>query len=213
MGMTSHMPHLADAQDDAPPAVSLAEAERFLLNLPASVLLSPGAHPLILQSFVLAAELHKHQKRKSGEPYFTHPVAVAQMLCELAPAVDAQMVCAALLHDVIEDCGITREDLAAKTTLKIAEMVDGLTKIVGSDGHSDEEETFEKFARFAKTDARIAFIKFADLLHNLKTIDHLSEERQAKYRAGTLGKYVPFARSIKQDRIADLLEKKAKKQI
>jgi GTP diphosphokinase / guanosine-3',5'-bis(diphosphate) 3'-diphosphatase len=187
----------------------LAEAEEFLRSLPQHILLEPGAHPLIIQSYLIAAHSHKHQLRRSGEPYFTHPIAVALLLADIYPSTDAAMVCAALLHDTIEDCGISREEIASQTTPEIAQMVDGLTNVDDPDtGHAHEENTFRKFGEHAKLDPRISFIKFADLLHNLDGLSHLPQERQDNFIKRVNDKYIPLARELKQDLIANLLKKK-----
>ena len=199
-------------QEEANISPTIEDAERFLLTLPAQVLLEPLAHPLITTSYLLSAALHKHQKRAGGEPYFTHPLAVCRTLCEIDAGVDAEMIAAALLHDTVEDCGITTEEIAEKITGKVATMVDGLTKVnIENSTNGDAGKTFEKFLVFARKDPRLYFIKFSDLIHNLDTLQHLSEEKQERYAKGVLVKYAPLARSIKQDKIAEILERKAKK--
>ena len=191
---------------------TIADAERFLLELAPSVLLEPMAHPMIVESYILSAELHQHQKRKSGEPYFKHPVEVTLLLRELTDDVDAEMVCASLLHDVVEDCEITIQQLAEKTSEKIAEMVDGLTKInAPGTGRTDEEKTFEKFREFAKKDLRIYIIKFSDILCNLDDIHALSEERRRNYAKRALEKYAPLANQTGNEKVAEAIARKARK--
>lgn len=189
---------------------TIAEAERFLLELAPSVLLEPMAHPMIVESYILSASLHQHQKRKSGEPYFKHPVEVALLLRELNPEVDAEMVCAALLHDTVEDCGISIQELAEKISEKVAEMVDGLTKINTGAGKTEEDKTFEKFKEFAKRDPRLYIVKFSDILCNLGDIHALSKERRINYAKRAIEKYAPLANQTGHEKVAEAIARKAR---
>jgi GTP diphosphokinase / guanosine-3',5'-bis(diphosphate) 3'-diphosphatase len=205
---------ISDGDDQLIPdasSLALADAERFLLSLPARIMLEPLAHPLIMGSYLLAAHAHDGQKRKDGSPYLSHPVAVATILCEIDPAASAEMVCAALLHDTIEDCHVTKEDIARTITPKVAQLVDGLTKIDDPQtGHAHEELTFAKFGRFLKEHPPLLLIKVADLLHNLGTLEHLSEMRRKNFARLVLEHYVPLASGIGREDLARLLETKAK---
>ena len=141
-----------------------------------------------------AAKMHDGQKRDSGEPYITHPVAVADILLDLG--LDCATIAAALLHDCIEDTPATESEIRERFGDKIAELVMGVTKLDKITFKSKEEEQAENFRRmfFAMAkDIRVILIKLADRLHNMRTIDGISHERQQAMAKETLEIYAPLA--------------------
>lgn len=149
---------------------------------------------MLLKAYDYAKEAHANQKRASGEPYFIHPCAVALILMELG--LDAPTVAAALLHDVIEDTPVTEEDIKREFGDEILELVSGVTKldkIVFESQEQEEAENFRKiFVAMAK-DIRVIIIKLADRLHNMRSLNFLSPERQQKMAKETLDIYTPLA--------------------
>ena len=135
---------------------------------------------LILKAYDFAKEHHEGQFRKSGEPYITHPVEVAYIVTTLE--LDDDAICAALLHDIVEDTDVTREDIVREFGEGIADLVDGVTKL-GKIAHflDKEEEQVENYRKFFMAmakDIRVLMIKLADRLHNMRTLKHLSDERK-----------------------------------
>ena len=149
---------------------------------------------LLVRAYHYAEEAHSGQKRASGEAYFIHPCAVAQILMELG--LDSATVAAAFLHDVIEDTPVTEEDIAAEFGEEILELVSGVTKldkIVFKSREEEEAENFRKiFVAMAK-DIRVIIIKLADRLHNMRSLNFLSKERQQRMARETLDIYTPIA--------------------
>ena len=141
-----------------------------------------------------ATKMHEGQKRESGEPYITHPIAVANILIDLG--LDYSAVSAALLHDCVEDTTATDEDIKRNFGDEIAELVLGVTKLKKLSFKSKEEEQAENFRRmfFAiAKDIRVLIIKIADRLHNMRTISSLSKERQIAMATETLEIFAPLA--------------------
>ncbi len=149
---------------------------------------------LLLKAYDFAKEAHKNQKRASGEPYFIHPCAVAQILVELG--LDTATIAAALLHDVIEDTPVTEEELRREFGDEVLSLVSGVTKldkIVFKSQEEEEAENFRKiFVAMAK-DIRVIMIKLADRLHNMRSLNFLSGERQQKMSRETLDIFAPIA--------------------
>ena len=149
---------------------------------------------MLLKAYNYAKEAHSNQKRASGEPYFIHPCAVALILMELG--LDAPTVAAALLHDVIEDTPATEEDIKREFGDEVLELVSGVTKldkIVFKSQEQEEAENFRKiFVAMAK-DIRVIIIKMADRLHNMRSLNFLSPERQQKMARETLDIFAPLA--------------------
>ena len=149
---------------------------------------------LLLRAYHYAEEAHSGQKRASGEAYFIHPCAVAQILIELG--LDSATVAAAFLHDVIEDTPVTEQDIRDKFGEEILALVSGVTKldkIVFKSREEEEAENFRKiFVAMAK-DIRVIIIKLADRLHNMRSLNFLSKERQIKMAQETLDIYTPLA--------------------
>ena len=149
---------------------------------------------LLLSAYNYAAMMHEGQKRASGEPYFTHPCAVAEILIDLG--LDAPTVAAAFLHDVIEDTPATEEDIKSRFGNEILTLVDGVTKLDKINFHSHEEEDAENFRKIfvaMANDVRVIIIKLADRLHNMRSLNFLSNERQQRIAKETLEIYTPLA--------------------
>ena len=148
----------------------------------------------LLKAFYYAEKAHADQKRASGEPYFIHPCAVAKILMGLG--LDAATIAAALLHDVIEDTEATEADIKREFGDEVLELVGGVTKldkIVFKSQEQEEAENFRKiFVAMAK-DIRVIIIKLADRLHNMRSLNFLSHERQMKMSRETLDIYTPLA--------------------
>ncbi|MEO6927294.1 MAG: HD domain-containing protein, partial [Rhodanobacter sp.] len=144
----------------------------YVLALKERIAYLPEAQAtLVLRAYEVGAKAHAGQERKSGEPYITHPVAVAGILAELG--LDAETVIAAILHDTLEDTELTREVLAAEFGEVVAELVDGVTKLdkmrFGSRQEADAE-SFRKMLLAMARDLRVILIKLADRLHNMRTL-------------------------------------------
>ena len=153
---------------------------------------------LVDKAYRFAKEAHKGVKRHSGEPYILHPLAVAKIvISELG--LGSTSICAALLHDVVEDTDYTRDDIEATFGKKIADIVEGLTKISGGifgDKASVQAENFRKLLLSMSTDIRVILIKIADRLHNMRTLGSLSVEKQYKIAGETLYVYAPLAHRL-----------------
>jgi len=156
--------------------------------------LSESDLELVRQAYRLADEAHLGQIRSSGEPYITHPIAVAAQCAEWH--LDAQALMAALMHDTMEDCGINKADLIERFGAPVAELVDGLTKLDKLHFNTREEgqaESFRKMLLAMARDVRVILIKLADRAHNMRTLGELSRERQLRIAAETLEIYAPIA--------------------
>ncbi|MGN0817418.1 MAG: RelA/SpoT family protein [Candidatus Coproplasma sp.] len=149
---------------------------------------------LLLKAYRYSEEMHKNQKRASGEPYFTHPCSVAEILVDLG--LDAPTVAAAFLHDVIEDTPATPEDIKRLFGDEILTLVDGVTKLDKIRFQSHEEEDAENFRKIfvaMANDVRVIIIKLADRLHNMRSLNFLSNERQQRIAKETLEIFTPLA--------------------
>ena len=148
----------------------------------------------IMEAAVWGAELHGEQKRASGEPYFIHPIQVASLLIEIN--LDPATIVAALLHDTIEDTGISHDELEKKFGTEVAQLVDGVTKISilkAKNKSVQEIETIRKMLIAMVKDIRVILIKLADKLHNMRTLSFLKEERQKAIATECLEIYAPLA--------------------
>ncbi|MBI3234992.1 MAG: bifunctional (p)ppGpp synthetase/guanosine-3',5'-bis(diphosphate) 3'-pyrophosphohydrolase, partial [Bacteroidetes bacterium] len=161
--------------------------------------LEKGDKELIRNAFNLALEAHKDMRRKSGEPYIYHPLAVAQICAEEIGLGPTSIVCA-LLHDVVEDTYITLDNIKMKFGSKIATIVDGLTKIstsvYDSTTGSVQAENFRKMLLTLSDDVRVILIKLADRLHNMRTLESMSRNSQLKIASETLYIYAPLAHRL-----------------
>ena len=149
---------------------------------------------MVRKAFELAMESHKDMRRKSGEPYVLHPIAVAKIVSEEI-GLDATSVACALLHDVVEDTEVTLEEIERTFNKEVAKIVDGLTKIAGifDLNSSIQAENFRKLLLTLNDDIRVILIKLADRLHNMRTLDSLKREKQLKIASETLYLYAPLA--------------------
>ena len=153
---------------------------------------------LIIKAYEYAKSKHGNQLRKSGEPYIIHPMNVAFILAELG--LDDATICAALLHDVVEDTEITHQDLINEFGIEIAEMVDGVTKLSKLNYESIEEaqvENYRKMFLAMGKDIRVIMIKLADRLHNMRTLKFLSRDRQIANAKETMELYAPLANRLR----------------
>ncbi|MGC6421359.1 MAG: RelA/SpoT family protein [Flavobacteriaceae bacterium] len=160
--------------------------------------LTAGDKKLIRTAFDTAVEAHKEQRRKTGEAYIFHPIAVAKIVAEQI-GLDATSIAAALLHDVIEDTEYTLEDLERLVGTTVARIVHGLTKIAHLKKDKDvslQAENFRKMLLTLHDDVRVIIIKIADRLHNMMTLDGLAEYKQVKIASETLYIYAPLAHRI-----------------
>lgn len=156
--------------------------------------LDPGQRKLIRVAFEMAAEAHKTMRRKSGEPYILHPLAVARICVEEIGLGVRSTICA-LLHDTVEDTDLTLEDIERVFGAEIMRIIDGLTKIanVVDTNSSKQAENFKKILVTLTDDPRVILIKLADRLHNLRTLDSMKREKQLKVASETVYVYAPLA--------------------
>ena len=163
---------------------------------------------LITKAFNFAKEAHKGVRRRSGEPYILHPIAVAQIAVgEIG--LGSTSICAALLHDVEEDTDYTNEDLSNLFGPKIANIVEGVTKISGGifgEKASLQAETFKKLLLMMSDDIRVILIKISDRLHNMRTLSSMLPSKQYKIAAETLYIFAPIADRLGLSRIKTELE-------
>ena len=163
---------------------------------------------IITKAFNFANQAHKGIKRRSGEPYIMHPLAVAQIVCNEI-GLGSTSICAALLHDVVEDTDYTVEDIENIFGPKIAQIVDGLTKISGGifgDRASAQAEKFKKLLLTMSDDIRVILIKIADRLHNMRTLGSMLPNKQFKIAGETLYIYAPLANRLGLYKIKTELE-------
>jgi GTP pyrophosphokinase len=156
--------------------------------------IKPGDRKLIRHAFEMAADAHKTMRRKSGEPYIMHPLAVARIVVEEIGLGVRSTICS-LLHDTVEDTDISLEDLQKEFGSEIAKIVDGLTKIsnVIDVNASQQAENFKKILLTLTDDPRVILIKLADRLHNMRTMDSMKQEKQLKISSETVYVYAPLA--------------------
>jgi len=151
----------------------------------------------IKKAFQIAADAHKEMRRKSGEPYIYHPIAVAQITVKEMGLGATSIICA-LLHDVVEDTELTLEDIEKFFGPTVARIIDGLTKISGvfDNTKSIQAENFRKIVLTLSEDIRVILIKIADRLHNMRTLEHMRREKQLKIASETLFLYAPLAHRL-----------------
>ncbi|KPV53432.1 (p)ppGpp synthetase, partial [Kouleothrix aurantiaca] len=151
----------------------------------------------IRAAYAIAHEAHKTQKRASGEPYIDHPVAVANLLLELR--LDVNSIAAALLHDVVEDTSVTKEQVAQAFGGEVAHLVDGVTKLSALEAQTKEEAqvgTYRKMFIAMADDPRVVLVKLADRMHNMRTIAAMKTESQQRNARETLDIYAPLAHRL-----------------
>ena len=152
---------------------------------------------LIMKAYTLADDKHKEQKRRSGEPYIVHPLWVAYTLAELG--LDESTICAALLHDIVEDTDVTHEYLVKEFGEEIANLVAGVTKLSTMQFETLEEQQVEDYRRMFLAmgkDIRVILIKLADRLHNMRTLKYLKRDRQIANAKETMELYAPLANRL-----------------
>ncbi len=176
---------------------------RDLLN----TYLEPEKVAVILRAFETGAMAHEGQTRKTGEPYILHPVAVARILANMR--MDNYSVAAAILHDTIEDTPLTKEEIETSFGSEVAELVDGVTKLDQMrfrSRHEADAESFRKLMLAMSRDLRVIFIKLADRLHNMRTLDSMSTASRRRSARETLDIYAPIADRLGMNTIKSELE-------
>lgn len=161
----------------------------------------------IQQAYIFARDAHDGQMRSSGDPYITHPVAVAKILAMLH--LDAQTIMAALMHDVIEDCEVTKEQLSDQFGERVAALVEGVSKLTQIKFRSRQEaqaENFRKMMMAMVEDLRVVLIKLADRLHNMRTLGALNAEKRSRIAKETMEIYAPIANRLGMFAIRQELE-------
>ncbi len=166
-----------------------------------------GDKEMIRKAFDVALESHKNMRRKSGEPYIFHPIAVALICADEIGLGTTSIVCA-LLHDTVEDTDITIDDITGMFGQKVAKIIDGLTKISGVFDHKSslQAENFKKMMLTLSDDIRVILIKIADRLHNMRTLDSMAREKQIKIASETQYLYAPLAHRLGLNSIKTELE-------
>jgi len=151
----------------------------------------------IRHAFEFAKKAHEGQNRLSGEAYISHPLAVAKLLADMR--MDSATITAAILHDVLEDTPVTKKTLATAFSNEVAELVDGVSKLdrMTFDSHAEAQaENFRKMLLAMVRDMRVILVKLADRLHNMRTLEHLSQEKQQRIAKETLEIYAPIANRL-----------------
>lgn len=177
------------SQSTVPPDSGLALFEKKLQKY-----LTPDQLVQVKRAYFFAEQAHYGQVRRSGEPYVTHPLAVAGVLAEMH--MDHQSLMAALLHDTIEDTGVTKDDIGAQFGPDVAELVDGVSKLTHIEFDSVElkqAENFQKMALAMARDIRVILVKLADRLHNMRTLGVLNRDKMRRIALETLEIYAPIA--------------------
>lgn len=191
------------AKKDAPENIEMIDENAYAESLYNDLIASCSKHvkvndiELIRKAFDLAKESHKGVKRKSGEPYIVHPLAVAKIVTSEI-GLGAISIACALLHDVVEDTDYTIEDIQHLFGDKIASIIDGLTKIAGvfDNRSSLQAENFRKMLLTMSDDVRVILIKLADRLHNMRTLDSMPPNKQLKIAGETVYLYAPLAHRL-----------------
>ena len=181
-----------------PASVDMSALPPYVLALKERIAYLPeGQVERVLRAFQVGAQAHEGQERKSGEPYITHPVAVAGILAELG--LDAETIIAAILHDTLEDTELSRDALAAEFGEVVAELVDGVTKLdkmrFGSRQEADAE-SFRKMLLAMARDLRVILIKLADRLHNMRTLGAKDADSRRRIARETLEIFAPIAQRL-----------------
>ena len=169
--------------------------------------LKPEDVSQLQSAYDFSATAHAGQYRMTGEPYVSHPVAVAQILTEWH--LDSQALSAALLHDVMEDTNVTKAELAEKFGKMVAELVDGVSKLDRIEFQSHEQaqaENFRKMVLAMTRDVRVILIKLADRLHNMRTLDAMNPKKRVRIARETLDIYAPIANRLGLNRLFQELQ-------
>src|SRR5438270_9442850 len=200
---------LTPAARRAPVPLTLSASERRMLSDLFAIVSEHAADPSVLDdlrsvdrarvqdAFVFACEHHAAQRRKSGEDFIVHPVGVARICAGMR--LDTETLCAALLHDTVEDTSASIEEVRARFGDEIATIVDGVTKLTGITFQSRDEaqaNNYRKMMVAMATDVRVILIKLADRLHNMRTIDAMPKQKQLEKARETLEIYAPLAHRL-----------------
>ncbi len=194
--LPSALQGLQRATSGAPPAPK-PQAASFAALADKLAYLGKPELKLIREAYKFADEAHLGQFRASGEPYITHPIAVAGLVADWR--LDAQAVMAALMHDAMEDCGITKTELIERFGAPTADLVDGLTKLDKLQFSTREEgqaESFRKMLLAMARDVRVILVKLADRLHNMRTVQAIAPDRRLRIARETLEIYAPIAHRL-----------------
>jgi len=189
------------------PPLLPADSSDSRLTLRLREYLKPDDIEQVWTAYRFSAAAHEGQTRKSGDPYISHPVAVAGILADLH--MDTPTLIAALLHDVVEDTGVTNQEVAEKFGKQVAELVDGLSKLDKIEFQSATQaqaENFRKMLLAMSQDVRVILVKLADRLHNMSTLDAMSPEKRRRIARETLEIYSPIANRLGLNSIYQELE-------
>ncbi|MES2760418.1 MAG: bifunctional (p)ppGpp synthetase/guanosine-3',5'-bis(diphosphate) 3'-pyrophosphohydrolase [Pseudomonadota bacterium] len=185
------------SQDNAAPAPAPGVASITQLSVKLSEYLTPSELKKVKEAYRFSDEMHLGQVRKSGEPYISHPIAVAEICADWK--LDAQAIMAALLHDVIEDQDVKIEELIERFGAPVATLVDGLSKLEKIEFQTlieAQAENFRKMLLAMASDVRVILIKLADRLHNMRTLEHMAPVKKRRIAAETMEVYVPIAHRL-----------------
>jgi GTP pyrophosphokinase len=177
--------------------LELQRKYRALLRASAKVVADPEEKQLIRKAFEVSVDAHKDMRRKSGEPYIYHPIAVAMIVVQ-EMGLDGTSIVSALLHDVVEDTEITLDDIQKFFGPTVTKIIDGLTKISGvfDNTQSIQAENFRKIVLTLSDDIRVILVKLADRLHNMRTLEHMKRDKQLKIASETLFLFAPLAHRL-----------------
>ena len=183
------------SSDESAPTAGVASVTQLVNRL--EDYLTPSELKKIREAYRFSDEMHLGQMRKSGEPYISHPIAVAEICAEWK--LDAQAIMAALLHDVMEDQDVKKDELIERFGAPVAALVDGLSKLDKIEFQSQIEQQAENFRKMLLAmarDVRVILVKLADRLHNMRTLDAMSPEKRRRIARETLEVYVPIAHRL-----------------
>jgi GTP pyrophosphokinase len=187
----------SDTETELTPAQNAAVASVSQLNATLATYLTPVELKKVKEAYRFSDEMHLGQMRKSGEPYISHPIAVAEICAEWK--LDSQAIMAALLHDVMEDQGVKKEELIERFGAPVANLVDGLSKLEKIEFQSQidmQAENFRKMLLAMARDVRVILIKLADRLHNMRTLGFMIPEKKRRIARETMEVYVPIAHRL-----------------
>jgi len=197
MSAVTHKPNSPNSKTSQTTAAANAAAASFAALTDNLGYLDAHGIEQVRQAYRFADEAHLGQLRSSGEPYITHPIAVAAQCA--AWKLDAQALMAALLHDAMEDCGVTKAELIERFGVAVAELVDGLTKLDKLEFNTREEnqaESFRKMLLAMARDVRVILIKLADRTHNMRTLSDVPRSKWGRISSETLEIYAPIAHRL-----------------
>jgi len=185
------------SKQDATPAIAPGVASVSALTAKLADYLSPAELKKVKEAYRFSDEMHLGQVRKSGEPYISHPIAVAEICADWK--LDAQAIMAALLHDVMEDQDVKKDELIERFGAQVATLVDGLSKLEKIEFQSlieAQAENFRKMLLAMASDVRVILIKLADRLHNMRTLEHMTDAKKRRIASETMEVYVPIAHRL-----------------